>query len=166
MIRYGSLGWNQKMPFIASAQDSVHVVNNLFQTNNEKNILLRVRYFIGLLGMGCFILGNGNLRFNSQELLCWLPLNFYDITLIFMVLGKSGLKSYIFPRSISSYSVPVIIIIIHNNNKVQMYMHIYWNRLLAFFFFCSEEWLRPLLRQDKQVLVHWWYYPDRCVFNC
>ena len=109
------------MPFIASAQDSVHVVNNLFQTNNEKNILLRVRYFIGLLGMGCFILGNGNLRFNSQELLCWLPLNFYDITL----LGKSGLKSYIFPRSISSYSVPVIIIIIHNNNKVQMYMHIY-----------------------------------------
>lgn len=113
------------MPFIASAQDSVHVVNNLFQTNNEKNILLRVRYFIGLLGMGCFILGNGNLRFNSQELLCWLPLNFYDITLIFMVLGKSGLKSYIFPRSISSYSVPVIIIIIHNNNKVQMYMHIY-----------------------------------------
>ena len=35
---------------------------------------------MGLLGMGCFILGNGNLRFNSQELLCWLPLNFYDIT--------------------------------------------------------------------------------------
>ena len=39
MIRYSSLGWNQKMPFIASAQDSAHVFNNLFQTNNEKNIL-------------------------------------------------------------------------------------------------------------------------------
>lgn len=26
--------------------------------------------------------------------------------------------------------------------------------------FPEEEWLRPLLRQDKQVLVHWWYYPD------
>ena len=23
-----------------------------------------------------------------------------------------------------------------------------------------------MLRQDKQVLVHWWYYPDRWVFNC
>ena len=78
---------------------------------------------------------------------------------------KKWLKSYICPRLISSYSVPIIII--HNNNKVQVYMHIYWNRLLAlFFFFCTEEWLRPLLRQDKQVLVHWWYYPDRWVFNC
>ncbi|XP_068715454.1 SWI/SNF complex subunit SMARCC2-like isoform X1 [Montipora capricornis] len=26
--------------------------------------------------------------------------------------------------------------------------------------FPEEEWLRPLLKQDKQVLVHWWYYPD------
>ncbi|XP_065839082.1 SWI/SNF complex subunit SMARCC2-like [Oscarella lobularis] len=24
----------------------------------------------------------------------------------------------------------------------------------------DEEWLRPLLKKDKQVLVHWWYYPD------
>lgn len=26
--------------------------------------------------------------------------------------------------------------------------------------FPEDEWLRPLLKQDKQVLVHWWYYPD------
>ena len=71
--------------------------------------------------MGCFILGNGNLRFNSQELLWWLPLNF--MTCYFHGTRKKWLKSYIFPRLISSYSVPIIII--HNNNKVQVYMHIY-----------------------------------------
>ncbi|XP_015760824.1 PREDICTED: SWI/SNF complex subunit SMARCC2-like [Acropora digitifera] len=26
--------------------------------------------------------------------------------------------------------------------------------------FPEDEWLRPLLKQDNQVLVHWWYYPD------
>ena len=31
--------------------------------------------------------------------------------------------------------------------------------------FVSDEWLRPLLKQDNQVLVHWWYYPDRFVRN-
>ena len=124
-----------------------------------------MRYFIGLLEMGCFILGNENLRFNSQELLWWLPLKFYDITFSWYQ-EKVVRKSYIFPRSVSSYSVPTGVIIIHNSNKVQMYMHIYWNRLLQLFFFsCPEEWLRPLLRQDKQVLVHWWYYPDRCVLT-
>eukprot|EP00794_Sanderia_malayensis_P003092 gene3092-3558_t len=26
---------------------------------------------------------------------------------------------------------------------------------------CTEDdWLRPISRKDKQVLVHWWYYPD------
>ena len=121
-----------------------------------------MRYFIGLLGMGCFILGDGNLRFNSQELLWWLPLKFYYITFSWYQ-EKVVRKSYIFPRSISSYSVRIITV--HNSNKVQMYMHIYWNRLWALFFICPEEWLRPLLRQDKQVLVHWWYYPDRCVLT-
>lgn len=82
------------------------------------------RDFIGLPGMGCFILGNGNLRFNSQELLWWLPLKFYDITFSWYQ-EKVVRKSYIFPRSISSYSVPTGVIIIHNSNKVQMYMHIY-----------------------------------------
>ncbi|MEQ2170269.1 SWI/SNF complex subunit smarcc1, partial [Goodea atripinnis] len=24
----------------------------------------------------------------------------------------------------------------------------------------SEEWLRPVMRKDKQVLVHWGFYPD------
>eukprot|EP00795_Rhopilema_esculentum_P014214 gene14214-5224_t len=24
----------------------------------------------------------------------------------------------------------------------------------------EEEWLRPLVKRDKQVLVHWWYHPD------
>ena len=59
--------------------------------------------------MGCFILGNGNLRFNSQELLWWLPLKFYDITFSWYQ-EKVVRKSYIFPRSISSYSVPIIIL--------------------------------------------------------
>lgn len=25
----------------------------------------------------------------------------------------------------------------------------------------AEEWLRPVMRKDKQVLVHWGMYPDR-----
>lgn len=25
----------------------------------------------------------------------------------------------------------------------------------------TEEWLRPVMRKDKQVLVHWGSYPDR-----
>lgn len=25
----------------------------------------------------------------------------------------------------------------------------------------SEEWLRPVMRKDKQVLVHWGLSPDR-----
>ncbi|XP_066934633.1 SWI/SNF complex subunit SMARCC1-like [Clytia hemisphaerica] len=24
----------------------------------------------------------------------------------------------------------------------------------------DEDWIRPILKKDKQVLVHWWYYPD------
>ncbi|XP_023556415.1 SWI/SNF complex subunit SMARCC1 [Octodon degus] len=26
----------------------------------------------------------------------------------------------------------------------------------------DEEWLRPVMRKDKQVLVHWGFYPDSC----
>ena len=55
-----------------------------------------MRYFIGLLGMGCFILGNGNLRFNSQELLWWLPLKFYDINFLFHGTRKKWLEKVIF----------------------------------------------------------------------
>lgn len=152
MIRYGRLGWTQKMPFIASA----HVVDNLFQTNNEKK-----KYF-SEWHVERFHRSSTDELFRS----CCGGFPWTFMTLHFHGTRKKWLKSYIFPRSISSYSVPIIII--HNNNdKVQMYMHIYWNRLLALFFsFCPEEWLRPLLRQDKQVLVHWWYYPDRWVFNC
>ena len=24
----------------------------------------------------------------------------------------------------------------------------------------DEEWIRPIMKRDKQVLVHWWYHPD------
>lgn len=24
-----------------------------------------------------------------------------------------------------------------------------------------EEWVRPVMKRDKQVLLHWGYYPDR-----
>ena len=114
--------------------------------------------------MGCFILGNGNLRFNSQELLWWLPLKFYDISFSWYQ-EKVARKSYIFPRSISSY------VYLNNNNAQQqqgtdVHAHLLKQTFGIVFFFCLEEWLRPLLRQDKQVLVHWWYYPDRWVFNC
>ena len=34
---------------------------------------------------------------------------------------------------------------------------------MFYLYFPTDEWLRPLLKQDKQVLVHWWYYPDRFV---
>lgn len=25
----------------------------------------------------------------------------------------------------------------------------------------AEEWVRPVMKRDKQVLLHWGYYPDR-----
>lgn len=25
----------------------------------------------------------------------------------------------------------------------------------------TEEWVRPVMKRDKQVLLHWGYYPDR-----
>lgn len=25
----------------------------------------------------------------------------------------------------------------------------------------SEEWVRPVMKRDKQVLLHWGYFPDR-----
>ena len=36
---------------------------------------------------------------------------------------------------------------------------------MFYLYFPTDEWLRPLLKQDKQVLVHWWYYPDRFVLS-
>ncbi|NXU57665.1 SMRC1 protein, partial [Turnix velox] len=27
----------------------------------------------------------------------------------------------------------------------------------------DDEWLRPVMKKDKQVLVHWGYFPDRCL---
>lgn len=30
-------------------------------------------------------------------------------------------------------------------------------------FLCvAEEWVRPVMKRDKQVLLHWGYFPDRC----
>ena len=31
-------------------------------------------------------------------------------------------------------------------------------------FIFTEDWIRPILKNDKQMLVHWWYYPDRWMF--
>lgn len=29
----------------------------------------------------------------------------------------------------------------------------------------SEEWVRPVMKRDKQVLLHWGYFPDRLVLS-
>lgn len=32
--------------------------------------------------------------------------------------------------------------------------------------FCGpEEWVRPVMKRDKQVLLHWGYFPDRLVLS-
>lgn len=28
-----------------------------------------------------------------------------------------------------------------------------------------EEWVRPVMKRDKQVLLHWGYFPDRFVLS-
>lgn len=33
--------------------------------------------------------------------------------------------------------------------------------LIFFFVLFSEEWVRPVMKRDKQVLLHWGYFPDR-----
>ena len=30
-------------------------------------------------------------------------------------------------------------------------------------FHVTEEWLRPVLKRDRNLLLHWWYFPDRYV---
>ena len=61
----------------------------------------------------------------------------------------------------------VLHIKLNTSAAVKRDMYSFGNFIFDVFFFypCClvEEWLRPLLRQDKQVLVHWWYYPDRFV---
>lgn len=38
--------------------------------------------------------------------------------------------------------------------------------LLIYFSHCgSEEWVRPVMKRDKQVLLHWGYFPDRLVLS-
>lgn len=44
------------------------------------------------------------------------------------------------------------------NNSLFIY---FVNLTKIFSFSLSEEWLRPVMRKDKQVLVHWGFYPDR-----
>lgn len=29
----------------------------------------------------------------------------------------------------------------------------------------SEEWVRPVMKRDKQVLLHWGYFPDRWAWS-
>lgn len=31
--------------------------------------------------------------------------------------------------------------------------------------FDPEEWVRPVMKRDKQVLLHWGYFPDRFVLQ-
>lgn len=35
--------------------------------------------------------------------------------------------------------------------------------MIYFSFFVPEEWVRPVMKRDKQVLLHWGYFPDRLV---
>lgn len=44
---------------------------------------------------------------------------------------------------------------IHYYRKTKMHLLIFNYVVL------SEEWMRPITKSDKYMLVHWWYYPDR-----
>lgn len=37
--------------------------------------------------------------------------------------------------------------------------------LMYFSLFGPEEWVRPVMKRDKQVLLHWGYFPDRLVLS-
>lgn len=37
--------------------------------------------------------------------------------------------------------------------------------LMYFSLFGPEEWVRPVMKRDKQVLLHWGYFPDRWVLS-
>lgn len=37
--------------------------------------------------------------------------------------------------------------------------------LISFSLFGPEEWVRPVMKRDKQVLLHWGYLPDRLVLS-
>lgn len=46
-------------------------------------------------------------------------------------------------------------LLLHEQRLVLM-----WNNI-----FFPEEWVRPVMKRDKQVLLHWGYFPDRFVLN-
>ena len=87
------------------------------------------------------------------------------MTFLFHGTRKKWLKKVIF------FQGQLVATVYLNNNNAQqqqgtdVHAHLLKQTFGIVFFFCPEEWLRPLLRQDKQVLVHWWYYPDRCVLT-
>jgi len=34
---------------------------------------------------------------------------------------------------------------------------------MKMYFLYLEDWIRPISKKDKHVLVHWWYFPDRYI---